>query len=273
MDYRDYEALKNFFARTSPEVVFLAAGRVGGIVANKTYPAEFLSENLAVQNNFFRLAHEFNVKTLVFFASSCVYPKFAEQPIGEDSLFGGPIESTSKAYAAAKIAGIVACESYNQQYSATKMICLLPNSLYGPYDDFSNDGSHVLSALIRKIHDAHEAQQEKVVLWGSGNPKREFLFSEDAAEAAIFAVLHPEKFANEHYNVGSGDECSIKELATEIAQIIGYKGKIEFDSSKPDGTPRKLLDSSKILKLGWKPSTRLNEGLKVTYEWYRNHQN
>ena len=267
-DYLNYSKLAEFFKKESPEYIIQAAGLTGGIIANKTRPAEFLFKNTMVQNHFFQLATEHKAKALVFFSSSCVYPKHATQPMKETQLLTGPIEETSQAYAMAKMNGMYACKAYNEQYKSTKMICLLPNSIYGLFDNFDPESSHVMGALIRKIHEAKRDNLKSVTLWGSGTPKREFVNSDDVADATIFALKNLNKFENEHYNVGSGSDYSISELAHRIAQIVGYEGEIQFDTSKPDGTPRKILDSSKINLLGWMPKKSLSDGIKETYNWF-----
>lgn len=265
LDLTDQQAVERFFAEERPEYVFLAAGVTGGIMANKTYPARFLSVNLAIQNNVFEAAQKYNVKNLVFFGSSCMYPKDSPQPMKEEYLFGGPIEETSQAYATAKLAGVIACRAYNSQYKTNRFIALVPNSLFGPNDNFDPDNSHVLSSLIRKLHDAKQEGRSSVTLWGSGKPQREFVFVEDAAQASIFAVDHADRLANRHYNIGNGRDYSISELANNVAEVVGFKGKILWDESKPDGATRKLLDSSSFISLGWRPQTMLIEGLKITY--------
>jgi GDP-L-fucose synthase len=269
VNYFDARQLNTFIENSRPEYIFLAAGKTGGIQANKNYPADFAYENLTIQNNFFHLANKFKVKSLVFYGSSCVYPKQSPQPMTESSLFQGSLEITSLPYATAKIAGIVSCQAYNQQYPETKMICLLPNSLYGPCDNFDLENSHVLSAMIRKIHDAKKSNSGRLELWGTGSPRREFLFSSDAAEASIFAVLNMNRLENSHYNIGTGQDISISELSQIICKIVDYKGEIYFDSTKPDGAPRKLLDSSRFFQLGWKPDMQLEKGIQLTYEWFR----
>ncbi|MBF0343573.1 MAG: GDP-L-fucose synthase [Nitrospirae bacterium] len=259
-----------FFSAHKPEYVFLAAGKTGGIMANKTYPAEFLHANISIQDNVFEAAQRYDVRQVIFYGSSCIYPKSCPQPIREAYLFNGEIEQTSEAYAAAKIAGIIGCKSYNAQYNVKRFIALLPNSMFGPYDNFDLTSSHVLSALIRKLHDAAHRKDRQIALWGSGAPRREFIYSEDVADASIFAMQNADKVQNVHYNVGTGTDCSIKELAELIASVVGYEGEIVWDTSKPDGTMQKLLDSSAILALGWKPSFSLQEGLRLTYEWFKN---
>jgi GDP-L-fucose synthase len=272
LDLTDQKPVDAFFDKERPEYVFLCAGLTGGIIANQTYPVDFLHTNVAIQDNVFQAAQRYEVKHLIFYGSSCMYPKNCLQPIKEEYLFTGEIESTSEAYAIAKTAGIIACRSYNAQFKANRFIALIPNSMYGPNDNFDLENSHVLSALVRRFHEAKTNGQEKIVLWGSGSPRREFVFCEDIADASIFAVLNSDKLDSaQHYNVGTGIDYSIKELAGYIANIVGFKGKIEWDRSKPDGTPQKLLDSSRFLKFGWDSSTALEEGLKTTYQWFINN--
>ncbi len=268
LDLTDQSAADGFFHEERPEYVFLAAGLVGGIMANKTNPATFLHTNIAIQDNVFEAATKTGVKHLVFYGSSCMYPKNCPQPIKEEYLMTGEIEDTSEGYAIAKTAGILACKTYNNQYKNNRFIALIPNSMYGPNDHFDLENSHVLSALIRKFHDAKTNGEKKVTLWGSGTPKREFVFHEDVAAASIFAMKNADTLRNMHYNIGSGVDYSIKELAQMISEIVGFKGDIEWDLTKPDGTPRKLLDSSKFLHLGWRPVTDIKTGIKTTYEWY-----
>jgi len=268
LDLTNQQAVEEFFKAQTPEYVFLAAGLTGGIYANKTYPADFFHVNISMQDNVFQSANRYGVRHLVFYGSSCVYPKVCPQPMKEEYMLTGAIEETSEAYAIAKIAGIIACRAYNNQYKTNRFITLLPNSMYGPNDDFSLENSHVLSALIRKIHDAKELGKEELVLWGSGNPRREFIYSEDVADASIFAIENADRLENMHYNIGTGVDYSIRELADTIAEMIEYKGKIIWDTSKPDGAPRKLLESSRFLALGWKPRISLKEGLMATIKWY-----
>ena len=268
IDLTDKKAVESFFKKNRPEYIFLAAGKTGGIVANKTYPATFLHENTAIQDNVFEAAQNYEVDHLIFYGSSCIYPKHSPQPIKEEYLFDGKIEETSDAYAAAKIAGITACKAYNNQYKTNRFIALVPNSMYGPNDNFNPENSHVLSALIKKFNDAKMTDSKEIVLWGSGNPRREFIYSEDVADASIFAMENADCFENRHYNIGTGIDYSIKELANNIKSIVGYDGKISWDTNKPDGTPRKLLDSSRFFNLGWKPSVSLETGLRLTYKWY-----
>ena len=271
LDLTNKSDVFDFFASERPEYVFLAAGKVGGIVSNKTYPADYLHTNISIQDNIFEAANRYDVKNLVFYGSSCTYPKLCGQPIKEEYLLSGAIEETSEAYASAKIAGIIACKSYNKQFKTNRFIALLPNSAYGPHDNFDLENSHVLSALIRKFHEAKINKSSEVTLWGSGEPRREFIFSSDIANASIFAVQIADKLENRHYNVGTSVDYSIKELANKISRIVGYDGEIVWDTSKPDGTARKLLDSSRFLALGWKPDTDFEEGLKATYGWYQTH--
>ena len=273
LELTNQESVNKFFKDEQPEYVFLAAGLTGGIMANNRYSATFLHTNIAVQDNVFHTANNYSVKHLIFYGSSCIYPKNCYQPMKEEYLQTGKVEDTSDAYAIAKTAGIIACKSYNRQFNTNRFIALVPNSMYGPNDNFDIENSHVLSALIRKFHDAIIQKKEKVTLWGSGNPRREFVFSEDVADASIFIMNNIEKFQNIHYNVGTGIDYSIKELADIISQIVGYKGGIEWDITKPDGTPRKLLDSSKFLNLGWKPSVNIKYGIKMTYDWYIKNRN
>ncbi|MBF0537734.1 MAG: GDP-L-fucose synthase [Nitrospirae bacterium] len=260
-----------FFKAHRPEYVFLAAGKTGGIMANKTYPADFLHANISIQDNVFEAAQRHDARHVIFYGSSCIYPKRSAQPIREDYLFTGDIEHTSEAYAAAKIAGVIGCKAYNAQYNTKRFIALLPNSMFGPYDNFDLTSSHVLSALIRKLHDAARNKDSQIALWGSGTPRREFIYSEDVAEASIFAMHNAERLENVHYNVGTGTDYSIRELAELIASVVGYEGEIVWDTSKPDGTMQKLLDSSAMLSLGWQPSFSLQEGLRLTYDWFRDN--
>lgn len=277
LDLTDQNDTNNFFKEERPEYVFLAAGLTGGIVANDRYPATFLHTNIAIQDNVFQAANNYSVKHIVFYGSSCIYPKNCPKPMKEEYLQTGKIEETSDAYAIAKTTGIIACKSYNRQFGTNRFIALVPNSMYGPNDNFDIENSHVLSALIRKFHTANIEQKEKIILWGTGNPRREFIFSEDVADASIFIMNNIDrnnidrkttKFQNMHYNVGTGVDYSIKELANIISQIVGYKGKIEWNETRPDGSPMKLLDSSKFLDLGWRPSINIEDGIRMTYDWY-----
>ncbi|MBF05373.1 GDP-fucose synthetase [bacterium] len=269
LDLLDQQAVADFFANEKPEYVFQAAAKVGGIMANKTYPAHFIYENLQIQNNIIHSAYVNNVNKLIFLGSSCIYPKMAEQPIKEDSLLTGPLESTNDAYAIAKIAGIKLCQSYNQQYG-TNFISLMPTNLYGPGDNFDPQTSHVLPAFIRKFHGAKKSNIPSVTLWGSGNAMREFLHVDDLADACIHLMKYYD--GSEIVNVGTGKDMAIKDLAATVQEIVGYKGDIIWDTSKPDGTPRKLLDVSKLSTLGWEPKIKFMDGIAETYEWFQvNH--
>lgn len=271
IDLTNQKAVDDFFQNERPEYVFLAAGLVGGIMANKTRPASFLHTNISIQDNIFEAATKMEVRHLVFYGSSCMYPKNCPQPIKEEYLMNGEIEETSEGYAIAKISGVIACKTYNNQFNNNRFIALLPNNMYGTNDNFDLENSHVLSALLRKFHDAKKSGEKKVILWGSGAPKREFIFNEDVASASIFAMKNADKLRNIPYNIGSGVDYSIKELALMISEIVGFTGEIEWDATKPDGTPRKILDSSKFLQLGWKPITDIKTGIRSTYEWYVNN--
>ncbi|MBQ1997989.1 MAG: GDP-L-fucose synthase [Spirochaetales bacterium] len=265
LDLTNYEAVKEFFEKERPEYVFLAAAKVGGIWANKTHKAEFIYENLQIQNNVIKNAYDFGVKKLLFLGSSCIYPKMCPQPIKEEYLLSGYLEETNDAYAIAKISGLMMCRAFRQQYGVD-YISAMPTNLYGYNDNFDLESSHVLPALMRKIHEAKENNIPEVTVWGTGAPLREFLFVDDLAEALVF--LMNEYSGEEHVNVGTGTDVSIKELAQLICKVVGYSGKIVFDTSKPDGTPKKLLDVSKINSLGWKAKVSLEEGIRKTYEWY-----
>ncbi len=265
LDLLDTKAVNAFFVAEKPEYVFLAAAKVGGIMANKTYPADFIRENLIIQTNLIDAAHQSGVKKLLFLGSSCIYPKLAPQPIKEESLLTGPLEATNAAYAIAKIAGIIMCQSYRKQYGSN-FISVMPTNLYGPNDNFDLETSHVLPALIRRFHEAKENNSEDVTLWGSGTPRREFLYVDDLAEACIQLMNTYDGY--EIINIGTGEDITIKELAETIAKVIGYNGKLKWDKSKPDGTPRKLLDVSKLHSLGFKHKVTLEGGIKKTYGWY-----
>jgi GDP-L-fucose synthase len=262
VDWTDQNLTRILFLSQRPEYVFLAAAKVGGIHANNTYPAEFIFSNLCIQNNIIHQSYLSGVKKLLFLGSSCIYPKLASQPISEDALLTGLLEPTNEPYAIAKIAGIKMCEAYNRQYG-TNFISCMPTNLYGPNDNYHLENSHVLPALIRKIHEAKEAQLPYYSVWGSGSPLREFLYVDDLAEACIF--LMDQYSENSLVNVGSNSEISIKDLALTIAKVLNYPGEIRFDSSKPDGTPRKLMDSSRLNRMGWKPKVTLEEGIRLAY--------
>ncbi len=269
LDLTDPAAVDAFFDAEHPEYVFLAAAKVGGIHANASYPAEFIRDNLAIQTNVIHAAWCHGVKKLLFLGSSCIYPKLAPQPIYEDSLLTGPLEPTNEWYAIAKIAGIKTCQAYRRQYGF-KAICLMPTNLYGPGDNFDLANSHVLPALIRKFHEARIADAPSVTAWGSGAPRREFLHVDDLADAALFLMQGYDGEAI--VNVGVGEDVTIRELAELIREVVGYSGKIVFDPSKPDGTPRKLLDVGRLNGLGWRARIPLSEGITQTYAWFLAHQ-
>ncbi|MBN2545304.1 MAG: GDP-L-fucose synthase [Spirochaetes bacterium] len=265
MDLLDNKAVSEFFAKNKPDYVFQAAAKVGGIFANKSKKAEFIYQNLQIQNNIIHNSYLNNIKKLLFLGTSCIYPKHSPQPIKEEYLLTGPLEETNNAYAVAKIAGIMMCKSYNEQYN-TNYISVMPPNLYGINDNFDLISSHVLQALIRKFHEAKKNNSDKVIIWGTGKPKREFLNVDDCADGLIFLMNNYND--NEIINIGTGEEISITELAEMIKGIIGFTGKIEYDTTKPDGTPRKICDVSKINSLGWKAKTSLKEGITATYKWY-----
>ena len=267
LDLRDQARVKEFFEREKPEYVFLAAARVGGILANMTYPAHFIYDNLMIQSNVIHQAFKAEVKKLLFLGSSCIYPKFAPQPMKEEYLLTGPLEPTNEPYAVAKIAGIKMCQAYNRQYG-TNFICAMPTNLYGPNDNFDLETSHVIPALIRKFHEAKINGAKSVVVWGTGTPRREFLYVDDLADACLFLMENCDAQHAEIVNVGTGEDITIKELAEMIKNIVGFNGEIVFDPSKPDGTPRKLLDIGRIKELGWKSKTTLEDGLRATYQYY-----
>jgi GDP-L-fucose synthase len=263
LDLRNQHAVADFFIKEKPEYVFLAAAKVGGILANNTFRAEFLYDNLQIQNNVIHNAWKNNVKKLMFLGSSCIYPKLAPQPLKEEYFLTGLLEPTNEPYAIAKIAGIKMCDAYRSQYGCN-FISVMPTNLYGPHDNYDLNNSHVLPALLRKFHEAKTNKEKEVVVWGTGSPRREFLHADDMADACVFLM----KNYNEpgHINIGTGEDISIKELAEMIREIAGYDGKIVFDSSKPDGTPRKLLDVSKLSQIGWKASIHLQDGIKAVYK-------
>jgi len=265
LDLRDQAATLTFFQQERPEYVFLAAAKVGGIVANSSYPADFIYDNLMIQNNVIHSAHLSGVTKLLLLGSSCIYPRLAPQPIREESLLTGPLEPTNEPYAIAKIAGIKMCQSYNRQYG-TRFISAMPTNLYGPNDNFDLTNSHVLPALLRKFHEAKVSGAPRVTVWGSGTPFREFIHVDDVAQASLFLMQRYEE--SEPVNVGSGQELTIAELAQKIRAVVGFEGEIHFDASKPDGTPRKLCDVSKIHALGWSHRIDLDAGLLDTYAWY-----
>lgn len=262
----DAQTVAEFFKKEKPEYIFLAAAKVGGIMANKTYPAEFIFENLTIQNNIIHNAYLNKVKKLLFLGSSCIYPKLSPQPIKEEYLLTLELEPTNKAYAIAKIAGIVMCQSYNRQYG-TNFIVAMPTNLYGPNDNFNLGTSHVLPALMRKFHEAKKNDKKEIEIWGTGVARREFLHVDDLANACVFLMNNYNN--SDIINIGTGEDLSIEELAEIIREIVGFKGKIKWDSSKPDGTPRKLLDVNKLHKLGWKHKIDLEKGITNIYQWYK----
>jgi len=274
LDLTNQQAVTNFFTKEKVDQAYLAAAKVGGIVANNTYPAEFIYQNLMIEANVIHSAFKSGVKKLLFLGSSCIYPKYAEQPMKEEALLTGLLEPTNEPYAIAKIAGIKLCESYNRQYGVDYR-SVMPTNLYGPNDNFHPENSHVIPALIRRFHEAKVNDEKEVTVWGSGKPMREFLYVDDMASASI----HVMELANStylqytepmlsHINVGTGIDCTIRDLAEAVAKVTGFKGEIIFDTSKPDGTPRKLLDVSRLSQLGWQATTSLEEGLGKAYKWF-----
>lgn len=262
LDLTNETQTEDFFKTKKPEYVFLAAAKVGGIHANNTFPADFIQDNLKIETNVISLSHKYDVQKLLFLGSSCIYPKMAPQPIQESSFLSGYLEATNLPYAIAKIAGVVLCQSYYRQYNR-KFISAMPTNLYGYNDNYHPDGSHVIPGLIRRFHDCKVSAAPTITIWGTGTPLREFLFSDDLAEACLMLMKNYD--APEIINIGSAQEVSIAELAKLIQEVVGYNGKIVYDNSKPDGTPRKLLDSTKIKSLGWDAKTQLKEGLKIAY--------
>lgn len=278
LDLRDQTAVKSFFENNSIDEVYLAAAKVGGIYANSTYPAEFIYDNLMIEANVIHQAYIHRVEKLLFLGSSCIYPKLATQPMSEDALLSGYLESTNEPYAIAKIAGIKLCESYNRQYGVDYR-SVMPTNLYGPGDNYHSANSHVVAALIRRIHEAKQKTLNEVVIWGTGMPKREFLHVDDMAEASVFVMDMDKdtyqsvtKPMQNHINVGTGIDCTILELAKTIAKVIGFKGTIVTDTSKPDGTPRKLMNVTRLRDLGWRAKINLEDGLADAYQWFIQHQ-
>jgi GDP-L-fucose synthase len=265
VDLEERSDVERFLAEHRPHAVVMAAAKVGGILANDRNPVEFLQRNLTMELNVIKSAHEAGVEKLLFLGSSCIYPKFAPQPIKENALLTGDLEPTNEWYAIAKIAGIKLCQAYMKQHGA-RFISAMPTNLYGPHDNFDLQTSHVVPALIRKAHEAKLAGLDHVTIWGSGTPRREFLFSEDCADALVFLLKNYEDY--EHINVGSGEDIPILDLMKLIAEVVGFEGRIETDPSKPDGTPRKLMSNEKLARLGWRPSTDLREGIFRAYQWY-----
>lgn len=265
LDLTDQAAVKSFFQKERPEYVFLAAAHVGGINANNTYPADFIYINLEIQNNVIKAAHNFKVKKLLFLGSSCIYPKMCPQPIREEYLLSGYLEPTNEGYALAKIAGLKMCQFFKRQYGDNFISCM-PTNLYGPNDNFDLNSSHVLPALIRKFHEAKINKNSYVEVWGTGKPLREFLYVDDMADACVFLMENYD--GEEHVNIGTGKEVTIRELAEIIKEVVDYEGELRFNADKPDGTPRKLLDVSKLEKLGWKYRIELRNGIEVSYAWF-----
>ncbi|QKH37722.1 GDP-L-fucose synthase [Achromobacter pestifer] len=262
LDLENQNQVNRFFSTTPVDVVYLAAAKVGGILANQTHPVEFLYKNLMIQCNVIRAAYAAGVRKLLFLGSSCIYPREAPQPIREDALLTGPLEATNEPYAIAKIAGLKLCEAYQREFGA-RFICAMPTNLYGQHDNYDLHSSHVLPALIRKFHEGREASQESVEIWGTGTPLREFLYVDDLAQACVMLMEHPQ--AEGMYNIGAGQDISIADLARLVARVVGYEGNIVYDSSKPDGTPRKLMDSARVQALGWKPEISLTHGITLAY--------
>ena len=274
LDLTNQSSVRHFFAQQQFDQVYLAAAKVGGIHANSQYPAEFIYQNLMIQNNVIDAAHQTEVPQLLFLGSSCIYPKFAEQPIKEESLLAGYLEPTNEPYAIAKIAGIKLCESYNRQYGRDYR-SVMPTNLYGTHDNFHDQNSHVIPALIQRIHSAKISDQKQVEIWGTGQAKREFLYVDDMASACVQVMNVPlaqTTAVQSHLNIGTGEEVTIQELAQSICEVIGYQGELVFNAQKPDGTPRKVLDISRLHQLGWRHQISLKKGLAQTYSWYLNHQ-
>jgi GDP-L-fucose synthase len=265
VDLTDESAVAKFFGEERPDIVILAAAQVGGIKANNDYPVEFLLDNLSIQNNVIRFAHQTDVRKLLFLGSSCIYPKYAPQPIPESALLTGPLEPTNEPYAIAKIAGVKLCQAYAREYGRN-FISVMPTNLYGPNDNFDLETSHVLAALLRKAHEAKIRNEKELIVWGTGQPRREFLHVDDLASACLLLL---EKYDSpEIINIGCGEDISIRELTELICDVVGFEGELEWDTAKPDGTPRKLLDVSRIRALGWEPTIPLREGIARTYEWF-----
>jgi GDP-L-fucose synthase len=269
LDLRDQAAVNGFFAAQRPQYVLLAAARVGGIHANNTYPADFIRDNLLIQSNVIDAAYRNGARKLLFLGSSCIYPKLAPQPIPESALLTGPLEPTNEWYAIAKIAGVKLCQAYRRQYGFNA-IAVMPTNLYGPGDNFDLQNSHVLPALIRKFHEARQRGERDTVVWGTGTPRREFLYVDDLADACVFLMNGYD--SEELINVGWGEDVSIRELAQLVREVVGFEGELRFDPSKPDGTPRKVLDVSRLQALGWRPSVPLREGVTRSFRWFVEHQ-
>jgi GDP-L-fucose synthase len=265
LDLLDAKQVEAFFARTRPDYVFMAAAKVGGIMANSTKKAEFIYDNIQIQTNIIYSAWKYRTKKLLFLGSSCIYPKMAKQPIKESYFMTGPLEETNDAYAVAKIAGIYMCRSFNEQYG-TNFISVMPTNLYGPNDNFDLATSHVLPAFIRKFHEAKKKKLSYVTLWGDGSPRREFLYVDDAADACVYLMQKYD--SSEIINIGCGEDQTVKKLASVVKNIIGYAGEVKWDTAKPNGTPRKQLDVTKLFKLGWRPKVKLEDGIRMEYEWF-----
>lgn len=270
LDLTNQEAVRKFFREEEPEYVFLAAAKVGGIHANNTYPAEFIYDNLMIQNNVIKAAHDFKVNKLLFLGSTCIYPKMAPQPIKEEYLLSGYLEPTNEAYAIAKIAGLEMCKFFKRQYGSNFISCM-PTNLYGPNDNFDLNNSHVMPALIRKFHEAKVNNLSQVEVWGTGKPLREFLYVDDMADACIFLMQNYDE--EEHVNIGTGEEVSIGELAELVKEVVGFEGELVFNIDKLDGTPRKLTDVNKLNELGWRHRTELRDGVGRSYDWFRENYN
>jgi GDP-L-fucose synthase len=271
LDLQDAARVSEFFEEFHPEYVILAAGRVGGIMENQTYPADFMDENMAIQLNVLKAARKAGVRRLILFGSSCMYPRECSQPMAEQALLSGKPEPTSLPYAIAKLAGTYLCLAYNRQDRDTRFIPVIPNSAYGPHDNFDPQSAHVLSALMARFHQAKVNGAESVTLWGSGSPRREFIHADDIADACLHLLRQDDLAVELPLNIGVGHDVSIRELAELIAGVVGYRGRLQWDPTKPDGAPRKLLDSARIQSLGWKPHIGLAQGLSETYRWYVNH--
>ncbi|WP_276353703.1 GDP-L-fucose synthase family protein [Cohnella caldifontis] len=268
LDLRDQAAVERYFRHEKPDYVILSAAKVGGIAANISRPAEFLYDNLAIQNNVIHFSYQYNVKKLLFLASSCVYPRLSPQPMKEDYLLEGKLEPTNEGYAIAKIAGLKLCQMYNQQYG-TDFISVMPCNLYGYGDNFDPQNSHVVAGLIRKFHEAKQQNRDFIEVWGTGNARRELMFNEDLADACVF--LFESYSGNDFFNVGTGKDVSIRELSGLVKKVVGYEGEIRFDITKPDGMPQKLMDVTRLKEAGWEYKTELEDGIKKTYEWFLTH--
>jgi len=278
LDLMNQEAVHNYFKKNKIDQVYLAAAKVGGIHANNTYPAEFIYQNLMIEANIIHASHLTNIQKLLFLGSSCIYPKLANQPMKEDALLTGILEPTNEPYAIAKIAGIKLCESYNRQYGRDYR-SVMPTNLYGPFDNYHPENSHVIPALLRRFHQAVNDDAKEVVIWGSGMPMREFLYVDDMASASVHVMnLHVDLYQKNtepmlsHINVGTGIDCTIRELAETVSRVIGFQGQLVFDATKPDGTKRKLMDVSRLKSLGWEASTSLEDGLRLAYDWFKDNQ-